>query len=151
MHNILWLDNDEAQTTAYVNALTRTGNTVKVVTRISECERLLNESQTSQRYDLLILDVMIPTRNEEEEKKYDPSTTERGMATGLAIFREWSARLETMGTKVLALTARLDRTLREKFAATGLPREAFATKFDLRDSREFLARVSKVIGIPSEH
>ena len=118
MSKVLWLDNDLAYTVPYVSALERRGHTVTVVKTISQCEELLKAADTAAGYQLLIL----------------------------VFWNNWAARLNEMNTKVLALTVRLDRGIREKFVEAGLPAESFCTKMDLRDTDEFLKRVVRITG-----
>jgi len=145
MSRILWLDNDLAETRPYVSALTRNGYDVTVVKSISECEQHLEADTVALHHDLLILDVMVPTKNESEEEKYPPDATQRGTVTGLAVWRHWSARLRENGTKVLILTVRLDQTIKNDFINSGLPRDSFATKLDLRDTERFVECVNRIL------
>ena len=147
MFRVLWLDNDLAQTTPYVAALGRNGFGVTVVRTISECERQLEADTLESHYDLLILDVMIPTKDAVEENKYPPETTQRGTMTGLAVWKQWSARLSHNRTKTLVLTVRLDQSIKDQFLSFGLPRESFATKLDLHDTEAFVGRINRIIGI----
>ena len=144
MLTILWLDNDVAQTDPYVHELQRRGHAVQVVKRIAECEDLLNAAFNGARYDMLILDVMIPTKDAAEEERYDPVSTDRGNITGLAFWKQWRQRLAEMSTKVLVLTVRLDRTIKQQFLAAALPIESFATKLQLREVSDFVKRVEQI-------
>jgi CheY-like chemotaxis protein len=141
---VLWLDNDVAQTAPYVAALKRSGHSVTVVKSISACEELLIAASTAMRYDLLILDVMVPTKDAAEEEIYTPELTERGTVTGLAFWQRWASRLADMGTRVLALTVRLDRPIKDQFVKAGLPKESFSTKLELRDTDDFVNRVELI-------
>jgi DNA-binding response OmpR family regulator len=144
MLRILWLDNDIKQTEPYVYELQRQGHDVSVVKKITDCENLLNAPANSSGYDLLILDVMIPTKTEAEEQQYDPDSTDRGNITGLAFWSKWQERLAASNTKVLVLTVRLDKAIKERFVQAGLPREAFSTKVQLREPEEFIKRIKQL-------
>jgi CheY-like chemotaxis protein len=150
MRRILWLDNDLAETKPYVSALTRNGYDVTVVKSVSECEQRLGADTVASHFDLLILDVMVPTKNETEEEKYPPDVTQRGTVTGLAVWKQWSDRLSKNGTKTMVLTVRLDQNVKDEFIVAQLPKEAFATKLDLRDTEKFVAHVNRVLGIGQE-
>jgi len=150
MRRILWLDNDLAETKPYVGALARNGYEVTVVKSVSECERGLEDNTVASHFDLLILDVMVPTKNETEEEKYPPDVTQRGMVTGLAVWKQWSDRLSKNGTRTMVLTVRLDQNVRDEFITAQLPKDAFATKLDLRDTEKFVAHVNRVLGIGKE-
>jgi CheY-like chemotaxis protein len=143
---ILWLDNDPAQTAPYVSALERHGDTVTMVKTVSECEKFLAESTPENPYQLLILDVMVPTKNEKEEERYPPERTKCGSETGLVFWNQWASRLKQMDTKVMLLTVRLGRDIRDRFLESGLPKESFCTKMDLRETDEFLKRVEQIVG-----
>src|SRR5216683_3730302 len=141
MVRILWLDNDIAQTTPYVAALERHGFEVTVVKTITECEQQLETDTLESHHDLVIFDVMVPTKNLNEEERYPPDITQRGISTGLAVWSRWSNRLRQNGTKTLVLTVRLDQALKNRFLSAGLPKKSFATKLDLRETDTFIERV----------
>lgn len=138
---ILWLDNDPAYLEPFVEALTDDGYEVKVVATIGEAETALQ----SARYDLLLLDVMIPTVNANEEVRFDPSLTKLGNQTGLVFYRLNKNLIESAGTRILVMTVRLDKSIMDEFISEGLPADRFATKYDLRDSSVFLAKIHSVL------
>lgn len=146
MAHIVWLDNDVAETKPYVRALEKRKHTTIVVNNVSDCEEKL-ASISSPHCDLLILDVMIPMKTDEEEQRYPPDVTQRATITGLAVWLQWRQRLEEKGTKVLVLTVRLDQTVKCEFVAAGLPADAFATKLDLSDTLKFVQRVEAILEI----
>jgi CheY-like chemotaxis protein len=136
---ILWLDNDVYDIKPYVDALRDEGYQVTVVSTVGDADMLIGR----ERYDLLILDVMVPTKNEEEEAHYLPEETEQGLKTGLILYRRLKRKLE--GAKVLVLTVRLDKAIEEEFFAAGLPRECFETKYTLREAGVFLDKVKSLL------
>lgn len=139
---ILWLDNDPAYLDPYVSALAEEGYQVDVVSTVTRAEELLHQ----RPYVLLILDVMIPTKNSEEELRYQPSQTESGHKTGLRFYIQNGASLSDNKLPVLVLTVRLDKNIRDEFIAAGLPRDCFATKYDLRDISVFLKKITSLCG-----
>src|SRR2546430_2736293 len=104
---ILWLDNDSAYLYPFVEALEDEGYETKVVESLTDAERLLK----SERYDLMIIDAMIPTMGVEEEKRYEPRQTDLGYKTGLLFYVLNKAALEKAGTRVMIMTVRLDRAI----------------------------------------
>lgn len=139
---VLWFDDNLAFIAPYVRVLQRKGYDVEVVADLTGAEELV----TTKAFDLLILDVMIPTWNEEEEKRYPPAETERGYLTGVLFFRFMKDALNRNGTNVLVVTSRLDEDVLEAFRDEGLPEHCFARRIDLRDVEVFLDKVSEVLG-----
>ena len=142
MSKILWFDNDSGSLVPYVNGLRQTGHEVTAVTTIAAAEEAIG----GQNFDLLILDVMIPTKTEDEEKEYPPSETDFGHKTGLILYRKQREHLKGVGTRVLVMTVRLDSGIVAEFIASGLPKGNFATKVTLRDAHDFMAKINEVLG-----
>src|SRR5437763_13959657 len=119
---ILWLDNDPMWTGPYVDALKRKDYQVAVIPNVTEAESLMNHN----KYDLLILDVMIPTKSEQEEIAYPPELTRKGTETGLVFYQRIREQLKKSGTKVLVLTVRLDERILDSSVELGLPVNNFS-------------------------
>lgn len=138
---ILWVDNDRAYLGPYCDALRGAGFHVTTVDSLTAAEAALAQ----RPYALLLLDVMIPTIDAEEERIYPPEQTGRGYITGLVFWRRNRALLENAGTPVLVFTVRLDENIREEFAAEGLPVANFATKYELSEPDVFVQKVRQII------
>jgi CheY-like chemotaxis protein len=138
---ILWIDNDQANIRAFVNGLREAGYTVDVVTSVSAAEELL----VTNRFDLLILDIMIPTMSEKEEEKYPPDETDNGHSTGLLFLKRLGADLVKAGTVVMAFTVRVDKGILRAFEESGLPRSQFVTKMEVREWADFLRKVEELL------
>jgi len=141
---ILWLDDDPAQTEPYLETLKDEGYLAKVVSSITDAESLLNLN--SDRYDLFIQDVMIPTKNSDEENRFPPDKTEYGRKLGLYFFLKYKEKLQASNTQVLVLTQRVDWNIRDEFIKAGLQVDQFCTKFALRDVEAFLMKVRSLLG-----
>lgn len=141
---ILWLDNDVNYLMPYVEELKREGFDVTVVRTVGEAEFRLDDPK-GVRYDLLILDVMIPTKNESEEADYPPEETAHGYRTGLVFYRRRKKALAAAGMKILVFTVVLEDEVCNDFTAEGLPEENYATKYSLRDASAFLRRVRSIL------
>ena len=139
---ILWFDDDPAQVKPYLETLNEEGYFAEVVSNITEAESLLNNS----RYDLFILDVMIPTKNSGEENRFSPEKTERGRKLGLYFFLKYKEKLQGNNTQTLVLTQRLDLNIRDEFIKAGLQPDHFCTKFALRDVEIFLLKIKYLLG-----
>ena len=137
--SILWLDNDPSQVRHNIEALEHSGYHVDVVTRVTEAESMID----ARYYDLLILDVMVPTWDVEEERRYPPHETEFGRQTGLVFYRLNKDRLRQAGTRVLVVTIRGE--IREAFEKEGLPREWFSTKFAVWEPSDCVMKVEDVL------
>jgi CheY-like chemotaxis protein len=138
---ILWFDNDPGIVDAYITGLRNSGYEVVVVTTVTEADRVIQQEE----FDLLILDAMIPTKNEEEEKIYKPLETDTGHETGLVFYRRFKQRLADTKTPTLVMTVRLDSAIAKKFAEEGLPTKCFKRRLEFRDGPLFLKTVRELL------
>lgn len=138
---ILWLDNDPAYLEPYLEVLKDCDYEVRVAVTVTDAEKLLRIA----RYDLMILDVMVPTKDADEESRYLPDATDRGLKTGLVFYKLNKTLLEESRTAVLVMTVRLDEALQREFIQEGLPRASFVTKFSVRRTNTFLDKVNSLI------
>jgi CheY-like chemotaxis protein len=145
---VLWLDNDEAYVEPYREELERHDILAKVVTNVTEAENLLN---SEINYDLMIIDVMIPTKTEAEETDYPPEETNSGLKTGLIFFRRMQPRLKAQGTAVIVMTVRLDKGIREEFRALGLDESFYFTKMTLRETPVFVEKIKSILEQKNQH
>lgn len=137
----LWLDNDRAYIKPYEDALIGAGYDLTVFRTVGEAD----SSVRNNSYDLVILDVMVPTKGAEEEKLYPPEETDFGHKTGLVFYRRVKELLDDAQSKVLVMTVRLDESVKDEFIKAGLPNQNFATKFALRDAAVFLNKIKSVM------
>lgn len=144
--NILWLDNDPTWIDPYVAAIKQMGHEVTVVTTVTKAELAIK----SNRYDLLILDVMVPTKTEEEEIAYPPELTKGGTQTGLVFYQRMKELIVAADTRVLAMTLRLDEKIKDAFIAEGLPADSFATRLTLRDVSVFSEKLLALLGLENK-
>lgn len=138
---IIWLDNEPGYNVPFVLMLKDKGYVVDEATTLTRADYLLK----TRRYDLLLLDVMIPAMSEEEEERYSPEETDHGHKAGLAFYRTNRELLDENSTHVLVLTVRIDSSIRDEFVKYGLPPTCFATKITLRDPQDFLERIKNLI------
>jgi CheY-like chemotaxis protein len=144
---VLWFDNDAAYVEPYREELDKKGIFCKVVTTITEAEQELGEDP---KYDVLILDVMIPTKSEAEEQLYPPQATNSGLKTGLVFYERLKERLKQRGTQVIVMTARLDKGIQEEFVRAGLSERFYCTKMSLREAPIFIAKIREVLEASSQ-
>ena len=145
MANILWLDNDPGNIESLVNALRARGHEVQVCRTVTAAERSLRDSI----FELLILDVMIPV-TEDELITYPYDATGDTLATGLRFYERFGDQLGEVGTAVLVMTVRVDEAIALAFREAGLSARDFATRYELRDTRRFLARIDEVLSQRNE-
>jgi CheY-like chemotaxis protein len=138
---ILWVDNDPGYIRPFKIALEGEGYSVTVASTVFQAEACVD----GQSYDLIILDVMIPTVSEVEEDAYRPEDTENSLKTGLLFYRRKGKELEQRGTPVLVMTVRIDKAIRREFIAAGLPENHFATKMELRESPHFVSKIKALL------
>src|ERR1041385_8846377 len=138
---VLWLDNDATYVTVYEEAMEAAGYEVTVRKTVAEAMSEIRQAP----FDLLILDVMIPTKSELEELDYPPIETDYGTKTGLVFYRRLAGEPNASRMKILVLTVRLDEAVKIEFMAENLPATNFATKFALRDAVDFVNTVDKMM------
>ena len=123
---ILWVDNDPQYTQPYVEMLRDAGYVVIIETTVGDAKRRINETPT---IDLAILDVMIPSMDQDQ----DLDETHFGYKAGVALGR-W-IKENHPSLPFVGLSVRLDKEIAAWFEDLGA---GFATKYDLRDVNEFL-------------
>lgn len=138
---ILWVENDREWVAPFAVALGDRGYDVRFERSPLPAEQALEDGH----YNLLILDVMVPTLGEGEEQTYPPNETQRGHDTGLVFYRRNRETLEKKNIPVLVFTVRMDRAILDAFLDEGLPRKNFATKFELRDTDDFVERAESLM------
>jgi len=124
-----------------VRALRENRYEVEIVTALNDAERSISEAS----HDLLILDVMIPTKSFDEMERYGPDETDLGNKSGLIFYRRMRKKLGDALPKVLVVTVRLDQGIMREFIEDGLPRERFVTKYEVRDTHDFLRKVQSAL------
>jgi len=141
---ILWFDDDVKYIAPFVKALEATGYSVTTARSLTETAAKLDGPE---RFDMLILDAMITTLSEYEERLYSPADTGRGTATGPFFYKKWKNTLKSKGTIVLALTVRMDVHIKSLFLEAGLPENNFARKVELRKVPTFLKKVVGLLAV----
>jgi CheY-like chemotaxis protein len=139
--NVLWLDNDAGYLQPYVEALKRRDHDVKVVTSLSAADGAM----ASGPFDVVLIDVMIPTIHEDEERIYSPEETKAGADSGVVFFRRWREKFREERTAILVLTVRLDKGIRQRFLEEGLLESEFATKLALREVGAFVTKLESQV------
>lgn len=141
--SILWLENEKNYVKPYIRRLEARGFDLEVAVTVTEAQQALEE----RNFDLLILDVMVPTRSQEEEEIFKPGDTELGAKTGLHFYKKLKSKLDGSGTKVLVWTARIDRETMNGFRESGLPADCYETKLSLRRVADFEAKICEMLGV----
>lgn len=136
---ILWLDNDVAWTKVYRPNLEDSGYEVIVVSNVTDAISRIKDRAFS--IDLFILDVMIPTQGEQEEKVFKPELTDKGKQTGVLFYELYKQHLQDRAIPVLIMTARIDESIPEHFKKLGFNNQNFFT----RNSTGFLKRINEIL------
>jgi CheY-like chemotaxis protein len=140
---ILWLDDDVNLQGAFREQLEEDGYEVTAVARSLDAQGLLLDNR--EGYDLLILDNMIPTKDEEEELEFPPHKTDTGLEMGLYFYKKHKAWLNLTGTPVLVFSQRADQRVIDEFYEAGLPLGAYQTKFNLIDLDDFMTKIEELV------
>ena len=138
---ILWLDNEPRMIEPFVLILRDEGYEVDVAPTLQRADYLLK----TKRYNLLLLDVMIPTLDEEEEMRYSPDRTDFGLKTGLVFYEVNRSLLDAASTQVLVMTMRMDKDIFEEFVAAGLPETCISTKLEMSEVNTFIEKIESLI------
>jgi CheY-like chemotaxis protein len=141
MASILWVDNDKFFLDPFCIALRARHHTVTLAPTLTQMEQCLEE----HKYDALILDAMIPTINDFEERLYPPNDTDSGNKTGLAVYRRWRNHLLASGTVVFVWTVLLDVQLRDQFIAAGLPDGCYGNKYTYGLPEKLVPKIESLI------
>ncbi len=137
---ILWLDNDKVFLMPFILRLKAEGYTVKQALLLTEGLRELEKND----YDLLILDIMLPVQ-EQEENLFPPNDTNSGLESGLLFYKKYKGLAENKGIPIFVFTIREDAPIRNKCLDAGLPPRNYMTKIEGADTAIFLARVKELI------
>lgn len=129
---LLWLDNDLGQVEIFRGGLQDDEFEVVIAVRISEGQRLI----PTRKWDLLILDVMIPLEEEELE-----DYTSGGLKTGLMFLRRNASLLRERRIPVMVTTVLRDEGLLEAFRSLGLPKTNYVSKEELETSQDLVDRI----------
>lgn len=143
---ILWIDNDIPYLRPYVKALKNRGDEVDVSASLGEAESLLER----KIFDLIIVDVMVPTQTEEEVKNYPYDKSDYGHKTGLIFYNRIREKLGKKLPAVAVMTVRLDQDIKDEFVQNGLKPESFLTKYSVRDVSRFLKKIDSILMVQSE-
>ncbi len=146
MKSILWLENEKNYEMPYIRRLESRGFDLEVVETVTEAQQALGR----KRFDLLILDVMVPTRSREEEEIFQPRDTDLGAKTGLYFYQRMKSTLDESGTKVLVYTVRIDSDTMNGFLDSGLPADCYETKLSLRHVPDFDRKICEMLGVAVE-
>jgi len=122
----------------FVVALERAGFDVTLTKSLEDAERHL----AAVRFDVVLLDVMIPITSRDEASGYSGEETDDSHKTGLAFYLKHKKQLAKHGN-IMVFTVRVDKPIRDEFVAAGLKEEDFVTKLELRDARAFVEAVRK--------
>lgn len=142
---ILWLDNDEAFVAAFAGRL-REIYDITLRSTVSEAEAAVAQamSQDDKRaFDLVILDVMIPTESPLEDEAYPPDATDDGLRTGLLFYKRMREKLA--GTVFMIFTVRIDKDIKRAFQESGLPPGNFVNKREVPHWPDFERKVRELI------
>lgn len=138
---ILWIDNDPALLYPWQKTLETNGYHVTISRTVSEAANLLTDGS----YDLVIIDVMMPTTENDEAEGYSPELTDDGRMTGLAFYVRNRDLLLTLRLPIMVMTVRFDQDILDEFVAVGLPPRCFVTKMVVRNPMALLEKVRSTL------
>ena len=131
LKKLLWVEDDLFYIRPYIEALEEKGYEVLTAKSITEAQNLM----TQNRIRIVITDIMIPSKDEPEQVE-----TKGGYETGIVLAR-W-IRKNYPHTPILGLTVNTDFEIRQRFMRYG---SAFESKFTLREIREFVEYVTRML------
>jgi CheY-like chemotaxis protein len=138
--SVLWIDNDRVFLRPHVWRLKTHGYSVDQVFTLTQGLQKLE----SGKYDLLILDVMLPA-NPADEDLFPEESSEEGRRLGLLFYRRYKPMLEQRGIITFVFTIREDKEIKGEFLNSGLPAQNYMTKQEGTDKGVFFARVEDLL------
>src|SRR5687767_14648037 len=99
-YRVLWIDEDSHLLEPYVEFLEMNNYKIEMCGNLSKGEELIK----LEKYDLVILDVMITPTEEEEANAYNIEAADLGMQSGLVFYKRVKSYLEQSKTPILVLT-----------------------------------------------
>lgn len=133
---ILWVDNDVAYLEPYATALKVDGHQVIMAPTVTAARTCLSK----YAFDLVIVDMMIPTKTKKEELEFSPIETQHGTQTGLLLGRWIKTHYPSL--PIIGFSVRLDEEIRKNFMRFGTD---FRTKYALRDVTVFLKYINRIL------
>ena len=137
---ILWLEEDYLE--AFEAALQSKGFSVTRAFFISDAVKQLEES----RFDLLLLDVMIPIEDQDIRLGFTKSTTAGGDRSGIAFYQKYRDKLNSEGIQVLVYTILGDNDeTKQAFVDLGLKPENYIDKVSSSNVNDLIQHVEKAL------
>ena len=140
MAKILWVDNDVVFLRPAKLRLKLLGHEVNQATTLTQATI---EIETNP-YDLVILDLMMPVKLE-EENLFPPSETNNGRKSGLALYRRLKSTLESKKIRSLVLTIREESELKKECLEAGISERNYITKSEISDLSLLADRVKQAL------
>jgi GAF domain-containing protein len=138
---ILWVDDQPSIIAPFANLLKTHGYAVDEERYLSAAERRL----LAERYDLLILDLMVPLQETEYE---DYRRAENDGYSGLELYKRLRKKLdESQRPHVLVFTSVVDQRAFDKCRVEGLPKDCFVRRLDFQDDpKRLLPIIETLVG-----
>jgi CheY-like chemotaxis protein len=137
---VLWIDDDAAFLSPYIHALAERGFRVDTAQTLVDA----GESLEAGRYDVVVMDMMMPTASAREENLYPPTDTDLGRSAGIAFYYKYRKVFDAQDTAPLFLTVRLDENARRLVEEAGVSTTHFATKMELRKVEDLVDKVTSL-------
>jgi len=138
---ILWIDDDRLFLNAHKLRLELEGYSVTQPFTLKDGAHELE----TEKYDLLILDAMIPVA-EDEGIEFPLNQTSGGRQAGLVFYRRYKKIIGEKDIKTLIYTIREDPELVRLLNNEGLQLQNILSKSEGADVAVFLARVKQLLG-----
>jgi len=140
LYRILWLEEDYLD--AFEAALRVRGYEVDRAFFLSDAVGLLDKN----RYDLLLLDVMIPIEGPDVDLGFTSDNTQGGDRSGLSFYEKYRDRLVSLDLPVLVYTICGDiPDVKKSFVELGLKPENYIDKVDASNVNDLLQHVDRVL------
>lgn len=139
-YRLLWIEEDYLA--AFEAALGAKGYTIERAFFLSNAVACLEK----EKYDLILLDVMIPIEEEDVELGFTGANTSGGDRSGLEFFRRYCTRLKTLDVPVLVYTiCGDDPKVKQDFVDLGLPPENYVDKVSASNVNDLIAHVERIL------
>jgi hypothetical protein len=140
-YRVLWLEDDYME--ALETAMQLSDYDVNHVFYVNDAYNLLT---SNERYDLLLLDVMLPVRAADIKLGFTNEATKGATETGLLFYKKFQEIINRLKMRVVVYTINaVDELVCQGFHELGLPEEQILDKVDNANVNDLLSAIALVL------
>jgi hypothetical protein len=140
-YQILWLDDDYMEVLESEMALFD-----YKVHHVYHVNVAYNKLKSNQRFDLLLLDLMIPLHIDDAKLGFISKTTNDGTETGLIFYRNCHKIIKNSGMHVIVYSInKIDEHIKTAFSELGLPKTYILDNLANSNTNKLLNLIRKIL------